>query len=355
MSDSQSRKNGQTKSADHAGSRRFRVDVERAKGLAIFLVVFGHVIARTPPEDGGYGVVDTYMVLKRAIYLFHMPFFMYLSGYVSFLSGAARMPLAALPGLVRKRFVRLLLPFFAMGLLVLVAKLLAAHVVVVDNVPDGFWGGLRDLFWTTARSPALFIWYLAVLFLINVLTPPALWLLRGHTVLLAGVTLLLFFLPLPERLFLDRLAMFWVFFMLGGLAAEAGDAWPRMLDRYAALALASLVLAAGICIWVDAPPRLAMLLCGVLSIPALHGLVRMPLVAALPALAALGASSFAIYLFNVPSIGVAKALLLRVMDWGGLQFIVVAPLLLGAGLLLPVLLRYGWTQLQCLRRSQTVK
>ncbi len=328
---------------------RFRIDIERAKGLAIFLVVLGHVVARTPPDDGGYQLVDAYMALKRAIYFFHMPFFMYLSGYVAFLSGAARTPLAAVPDLARKRFVRLLLPFFAMGLLVLVAKLLAAQVVAVDNVPGSFLGGLRDLFWTTANSPALFIWYLAVLFMLSVLTPLGLWLVRGQALVLTAVALALFFVPLPERLFLDRLAVFWVFFLLGGLAAETRGRWEALLDRYYIPVLGLFLLAVGVCLNMNVPSRMALLICGALSIPALHGLVRHT---ALPILATLGAWSFAIYLFNVPAIGLAKALLLKVTDWGGWKFGVVAPTLLMVGLLVPVAIWFVWNRFQYLRRSR---
>ena len=52
-----------------------RTDIDRAKGLAILLVVFGHIVARADPAG-----VDWYEPLRRAVYAFHMPFFFYLSG-----------------------------------------------------------------------------------------------------------------------------------------------------------------------------------------------------------------------------------------------------------------------------------
>ena len=47
-----------------------RDDIDRAKGLAILLVVFGHLVARADPAD-----VAWYEPLRRAVYAIHMPFF----------------------------------------------------------------------------------------------------------------------------------------------------------------------------------------------------------------------------------------------------------------------------------------
>lgn len=55
-------------------------DIERAKGLAILLVVFGHVVAREAPAGN-----EWYTFSKSAVYSFHMAFFMFLSGLVFFM------------------------------------------------------------------------------------------------------------------------------------------------------------------------------------------------------------------------------------------------------------------------------
>jgi fucose 4-O-acetylase-like acetyltransferase len=67
-----------------------RADIDRAKGLAILLVVFGHLVARADPAG-----VDWYEPLRRAVYAFHMPFFLYLSGLVAARSGMLLAPKAA--------------------------------------------------------------------------------------------------------------------------------------------------------------------------------------------------------------------------------------------------------------------
>ena len=317
-------------------------DLDRAKGLAILLVVFGHLVARRSPADVGW-----YDPLRIAVYLFHMPLFMYLSGYVTFLSGAAHTPPAGWAHLARRRAVRLLGPFLAFGLAVLWGKLIVSHFAAVDNVPPGFWPGVRGLVWDTQHSPATEVWYIACLFVFSVATPPLLALDR-HRVVLLGVAALLFVLPLPPVLYLDRIGSYFIFFVAGGLAAEAGPRWLRVVDRIWPLALAALVLvvmpvALG---WIHFhwsagaqgfPYKWALLAAGLLSMPAAHGLVRYGAVARAGALALLGRYVFVIYLLNTVFIGLTKAVLLKAVSWDGPHFLPFAAVLMLAGVFGPIL------------------
>lgn len=317
-----------------AAGRDRRPDLERAKGIAILLVVLGHIVAREAPPG-----VEWYEPLRQAIYRFHMPFFLYLSGTVLVLSGAAATPPAAWPGLLRRRAQRLLVPFVLLGLLILAAKLAAQPLLHVDNPPDGLAGGLRDLFWSTAQSPAVTIWYLAVLFLATLLAVP---LLRagigaGGLVLL-GLGLLT--AGLPPVLYLDRLAGHFVFFAAGlWVAAREARLLPlfeaRILLWWALFGLAMAAAAAGLL-----PGRWGMLACGLLAIPALHGLVRLAPVARWRWPLVLGGFAMAIYLFNTLAIGGTKALLIRAgLGWTADAFWAHAILLTLAGLFLPMLLK----------------
>ena len=83
-----------------------RVDyIDRMKGLAIFLVVMGHVygMAFAQPEDVAYRVISS----------FHMPLFMFLSGLVA--CSGATLPFWSLPKLGRK-LRGLLLPLLVFGM-----------------------------------------------------------------------------------------------------------------------------------------------------------------------------------------------------------------------------------------------
>ena len=322
------------------GSRTRRLDLDRAKGIGILLVVAGHLVAHTAPDGAGW-----YEPLRYALYRFHMPFFLYLSGTVALLSGALTAPPAAWPRQIQRRAQRLLLPFFAVGLLILGAKWLAMRVVVVDNPPDGLLGGLIDLLWNTGASPALSIWYLLVLFLSTILSMVLLRAGAGTTgLVLLGLALQ--FVEVPAIAYLDRLARFFLFFAAGAWVAERQDRLLPLMDRFlGAWWLAFLGSAAlAMTIWLDVPwpfsEHESLVVCGLLCIPALHGLIRRPPLARLDWPVTLGRYAMVIYLFNTLAIGAAKALLIRAgipytADWFTVH-LVVAML---AGVAIPVLLK----------------
>ncbi len=315
-----------------------RTDLDLAKGLAILLVVVGHIVAREPPSGNSW-----YVTLKAAIYLFHMPFFMYLSGYVTFLSGSAAVDLKKWPGLVAKRASRLLVPFFLFGLLIIVGKLLASRVMYVDNLPPSASTAILDMLWNTDQSPATSVWYIAVLFMFCAVTPLLMHLAGGRVALLLCGAAILYFLPLPHVIYLDRFGRFYVFFLVGGYTAQMGEGWMRRVDQV--WVFSAVLLAGAVCLSLVAPPQwsaAAFFICGLLSMPALHGLVRKRPLDHSRLLLTLGIYSFVIYLLNTPFIGLAKGVMLRVMPWDGANFLLFAPLLLTAGIVLPVAIKkYG--------------
>jgi fucose 4-O-acetylase-like acetyltransferase len=318
-----------------AAVRERRLDLDRAKGIAILLVVFGHIVARQQPEGLGW-----YEPLRFAVYRFHMPLFFYLSGTVAMLSGVLATPPARWAGLLEKRAMRLLLPFFAVGLLILLGKLAAAQVTAtVDNAPDGFGDGLRHLFWDTAASPATSIWYLLVLFLATLVAVPAMRCGLG-TSFLVGLGLVLQFLPVPAVLYLDRFASHFIFFAMGLWVAQRQDwllpAFTRQIGLWCGLFLASLALAeAGIL-----PEAWSLLVCGLLALPAVHALVRAAPINRLRWPLWFGRYSMVIYLFNTIAIGLAKAVLVALgVGWTVAGFWLHAPVLMAAGILLPVLFK----------------
>jgi fucose 4-O-acetylase-like acetyltransferase len=317
-------------------SPRRRLDLDRAKGLGILLVVIGHLVARTAPQGA-----DWYIALKHALYHFHMPFFMYLSGYVVFLTGAARIPPSKWPGFASGRMYRLMLPFVLFGLAILLGKLVAAHFIQVDNLPDSLAEGLKGLVWNTDSSPAESVWYLIVLFALSVLTPPILWVLRGRAALLLALGLILYVLPVPHVMYLDRVARYMSFFAMGGLASDAGKVWLDLIDRHFAWALVALLAALWLALTVFDTwnPDVALFVCGTLSMPALHGLVRQRYFAASSILLTLGVYTFVIYLLNTPFIGLVKGAMLKVLPWDGANFLLYALVLTLAGTLLPILLK----------------
>lgn len=315
-------------------ARTRRLDLDRARGLAILLVVFGHVVAQQVPPG-----VEWYEPLRYAVYRFHMPFFLYLSGTVVVLSGLLATEPGSWPALLHKRAVRLLVPFFAIGLIILSAKLVALQLVHVDNPPEGLAGGLRDLFWTTGSSPASSVWYLLVLFLCTVVA------LVLRRLGVGAVGLVLFGLALqlvevPAIAYLDRFALHFVFFAAGIWVAERQDQALPVFEKHQMVWWLAFGVSLGLAHggWLDA--RWSMVVSGLLCIPALHGATRLPPISRLDWPLVLGRYSMSIYLFNTLAIGGAKALLILAgFGWTAGWFPLHATVAMVAGLALPMLLK----------------
>ena len=320
--------------------REWRPDIQQAKGLAILLVVFGHLVARQDPAG-----VHWYEPLRRAIYAFHMPFFLYLSGVMAVYSGLLNRRRAEFRAVAAARARRLLVPFLAMGVLVVLGKCTAARLVYVDNVPTGLGAGLLALVWNTGQSPALSIWYLFVLFVVSLVT---LWLLDGRAARLPwllAASLALFWVPLPAYAYANRVAEFAPFFLLGAAGGFAGAWWEAWMQRHWRHAMllfgAVLVAVALVPARAEWEQRIILLLAGSLSFPAIHGLLRdLRFPALQSALALLGRYSFMIYLFNTLFIGLAKGILLLRWNWNGANFLPFASMLMSAGLMGPVALKH---------------
>ncbi len=316
-----------------------RADIDAAKGLAILFVVFGHLVARADPRGVGW-----YEPLRQAVYAFHMPFFLYLSGLVAAETGMLLRPRAAWPGVAAARARRLLLPFFGLGALVLAGKLTLAPLMHVDNAPASLGAGLNGLLWHTAASPALSIWYLFVLFVVSLASMAALDGRPRRLPWLIGAALALYALPLPAYAYADRIGRYALFFLLGAGAGLLGERWLGVLGRAWKPAMALFLVALGgiaLCgrHWPQAPVMLAV---GTLSFPALHGFLRQMRDSRLRrSFLVLGRYSFMIYLFNTLCIGFAKGALLRWVSWDGANFPWFAALLMLAGVLGPMALKRG--------------
>ncbi|MBB5190801.1 fucose 4-O-acetylase-like acetyltransferase [Silvimonas terrae] len=306
-------------------------DIERGKGLAIILVVLGHLLRYDTLSEPAW-----YEWVKHTIYYFHMPFFMYLSGFVFFLTGAQTTWGGAFGQYLKRRANRLLLPFVLFAVLIVTGKYLAGFYLYVQDRPDGgYWAGYYHLFIQTEDSPALSVWYVMVLFVYSVLTP-VLWRWSGGRILwLLALAALLHFVPLTDDFYLDRVARFFVFFLAGGAMAVYRTQWLNWVDRLAWPALALFVAAA--VSMNDTPYTLFVV--GGLSLFALHGLVRMPFLGQDKLLYFFGRNSMVIYLFNTIFIGLAKGVFIKFFPYTGNWMFLLLLVTFCAGLLLPVLLK----------------
>lgn len=116
--------------------------VDALKGFAIFLVVLGHVLQHYYSHDA---------LAFRIVYSFHMPLFMFISGYVCYRKSEW--------SLVKKRAVQLLVPFFSCIVLNYCIDLALGDATV----------SLVTYLWNVLLQPDRGLWFLWALFFISAL------------------------------------------------------------------------------------------------------------------------------------------------------------------------------------------
>lgn len=123
------------------------VYVDIAKGIAIILVVIGHILQ--------FNLSGTSKnILFNWIYAFHMPVFMMLSGYVSAYK-ADQISLSSSFKQVRKKFSQLIIPFLIWGSIIM---------PMIKNYSIYDWG---ENFVNLINSPHIGAWFLLSLFFIH--------------------------------------------------------------------------------------------------------------------------------------------------------------------------------------------
>lgn len=285
------------------------IDIDRAKGVAIALVVWGHIASFAPA-----GSPIWFYISIEVIYSFHMPLFMYLSGFVFFYAGLHERFWQSPSRQIVNRFDRLMVPFFFFGFLVVVGKyfteMVAATPDPVYSIEDGIWKVITN----TTDNPAISLWYLFVIFVYAIFTP-ILWRLGGGKFFfLFAVAAIGWIFTIPEQFYLARIAKYFIFFSIGGFVASKAAIALRMFENYGLLFLAIFIL---LCASFFTHP-LALIICGISSIPAVHGLVRKNILKNDRILKTIGQNSMAIYLMNSLFIGVfgIALLTLGLTSWG---------------------------------------
>ncbi|MEJ0062498.1 MAG: acyltransferase [Alphaproteobacteria bacterium] len=313
-------------------------DIDQAKGFAILLVVIGHIVSRGAAQPAGN---EWFMSLSDAIYMFHMPLFMYLSGIVMFYTGAAETPPGKYWDFLKKRAFRFLLPFVLFGLTIILGKLAFSHFMTVDRQPPGLTDGLKAMFINTDSGPATSIWYVYVMFVYCAIVPPLMWLMRGKAWALLALAAALHYAPLPEYFYLWRVGGFFVFFILGGVTVRYMESYRRFLDRHWLVLAAVFILSLALLAVMSPFPywELCRDALDLLALPAIHAVMRRPVFSRSSILAFLAGYTFVIYLFNTIFIGLTKGVLMRFMNWDGYHFLIFLPILIAAGILGPVALK----------------
>ncbi len=300
--------------------------IDKLKGLAILLVVVGHLVARDAPAGN-----DWYVTLKNTVYLFHMPLFMFLSGLILAYS---RKPITSLAGYghyVQGKFKRLMPAYLLFSLVVFTGKMLAGRFLHVDNAPES-WLNYFDVIINPLGSYCAYLWYIQVLFLFYAIMPLGYYATNQRIYWLLPLCLVIHFVPLPGYFGLSSLGEYALVFCLGCLAGDHYSDYSKWVSRFGVLFVLPFLFALVVATSWGIPK----LVLGFLSIPACHVLVGLWATDRWKVWSTMGHYTFPIYLMNTLYIGVAKAVLFKFVSWDGVNFLGFVPILLAAGIVGPI-------------------
>lgn len=307
------------------------IEYDHVKGISIFLVVLGHLVAGAYPA--GHQWMET---LKVLIYTFHMPLFMFLSGFILYYTYPGIHSWDAYKKYSLKKFNRLMPAFLIFALVIFTGKWLAGQVVHVDNPVASF-----NDFWTVFLTPyysySAYLWYVYVLFEYYLIMPGLLYLVKDRIEWLLVPTLALHFIypMLPAYFAVDLLAKYAFVFILGGVFAKYYFDVVGIIQKYAwvfILVFAALLFSR---VYGNTPDFVI----GLMSLPAMYAVGAFTRLGKAPIWKTFGDYTFPIYLMNTIAIGAAKGIITKFIPWDGANFYFIAPVLLLAGVFLPIFVK----------------
>ena len=198
--------------------------LDALKGLAIVLVIYGHVIQRSMVVNGQDFFLNPAF---KIIYTFHLPLFVFISGYLMFFSlrrrSAAEVFIA--------RCQSLLVPCIAWGILgiftIYALNAIDGKAIGIDHFP-------RDLFEQLILNPA--VWFLFTLFVISsALLCAVQWEKQLGVLSYAVVYLLIMAIPGNDYCSLYYIKWFLLFYWAGYFVSRSGIKITHPSIRKAAL------------------------------------------------------------------------------------------------------------------------
>lgn len=272
------------------------VSFDIAKAICIILVVIGHYSPDESPE--------WYVWIHDVIYIFHMPLFMFASGYIY---NATRKAEIGYGAFLLKKIKRLMIPYLVTSVIIISIKLLTQSNAYVENPVT--WGSYIAIFYSP--SAGYFLWFVWALWWIFVVVPSFKTRASRMGLLVAALLLALFPVELTRVFCLQEFKQMLVYFMLGVVSCDFKQY--VLFDRYRwtglVLFVISLCLIHGNVLDCDnGYLRMVGACCGIVMIMQLSTYLEQSAQSSrLRWLMQVSASSYIIYLFHTTFEGFAKS------------------------------------------------
>lgn len=181
-------------------------DLDIMQGIAMTLVVLGHHLFDFMPE--------WYEKMFNYIYTFHMPLFIFISGFLVRYSYKRIQNREEYWKYIIKRAQKFALPYIIIG------TIIALTTFKIDDI-NIFINNMINLFISPRQGAAIFLWYIHLLFIFYCIAPLIFNSNKYVKFFLFIFALLLSFIPIPIHLFnIDYFARYFIFFLLGAFIAK---------------------------------------------------------------------------------------------------------------------------------------
>ena len=305
------------------------VSIDIARAICIILVVIGHYIPDISP--------DWYVVMLDLIYAFHMPLFIFVSGYVYW---ATRKKHVTYKNFVWKKFQRLMIPYFFASVVIIVVKFLAEKELWVQNPVT--YSSLYKMFYLPVAG--YFLWFVFALFLIFLIIP--FFNTRKLLFILLLLSLMLYFVPLsfPKVFCLAQFKVNLLYFVFGCALVEWKINCKFVNETNFLIALCAFAGAYMLKTHIDVFiikefARIFIAFVGIAFISNLSKYIELKVEFANKLLVNVSVYSYTIYLFHTTFEGFAKAVILKISNYNSESaFILTAFLVISAGMISPIIM-----------------
>jgi fucose 4-O-acetylase-like acetyltransferase len=307
------------------------ISIDIAKAICIILVVIGHYNPDNSPE--------WYNQLNQLIYTFHMPLFVFVSGYVYW---ATRKPVNY-KDFIEKKFNRLMIPYFFVSVIIIGIKLLSEKGLHMEN-PVSITTFYEMLYLPVA---GYFLWFIYTLFLIFLIAP--FFSTNKKLIIFLILSLILFCVPLdfPNLFCLAQLKNYLFYFVLGCVLYE----WVTIRHFVSKIhSFITLLIFVGFYMlnhfieinWIIQLTSFCLPPVGIIFISTISKHIAQRTTSIKNVLIYVSTCSYTIYLFHTTFEGFAKALLLKIpiANYIGENpaFIVSATIVVAVGVIAPMII-----------------
>ena len=318
------------------------ISIDIARAICIILVVIGHYNPENSP--------NWYETINNVIYSFHMPLFMFASGYVYW----ATRKTIQYKDFVWNKFQRLMIPYFFVSFVIITIKLLTEKGLSVQNPVEI--SAFYEMFYLPIAG--FFLWFVFALFLIFLIIP--LFNTRKHLFILLFFSLILYFIPIsfPNIFCLAQFKGYLLYFVLGCVLFD----WTNVRHFFDKIhILVALCVFVGLYLlkrYIDVVAiKSILIICiafvGIIFISNLSKQIEMKTIFAKKILLLVSACSYTIYLFHTTFEGFTKAAILKLPSSSlsiinnQLLFISTAMIVVLVGVIAPIILhkiimKYSW-------------